>query len=97
MPLATRIDGGVTTPRGFRASGIAAGIKKAEGALDLSVIAADAIVPAAAVFTTNKAKAAPILISERHLQQSGGRARAVVVNSGCANACTGEVGMAHAR
>jgi glutamate N-acetyltransferase/amino-acid N-acetyltransferase len=97
MPLATRIDGGVTTPRGFKASGIAAGIKKAEGALDLSVIAADSVVSAAAVFTTNKAKAAPILLSERHLQQSGGRARAVVVNSGCANACTGEAGMAHAR
>jgi glutamate N-acetyltransferase/amino-acid N-acetyltransferase len=96
MALATRIDGGVTTPRGFRAAGIAAGIKKAEGALDLAVVAADTMAPAAGVFTTNKAQAAPILVSQRHLRQSGGRARAIVVNSGCANACTGEAGMADA-
>ena len=61
------------------------------------MIAADSAVPAAAVFTTNKAQAAPILVSKDHLQQSGGRARAIVVNSGCANACTGAIGMAHAR
>ena len=89
--------GGVTTPRGFRASGDACGIKKtpAQGParLDLGLIAADEPVPAAAVFTTNRAVAAPIVVSREHLDRSNGRAQAVVVNSGCANACTGEVGL----
>ncbi len=88
------MSGGVTTPRGFRASGVACGIKKS--GLDLAVLAADTAVPAAAVFTTNKAQAAPILISQRHMARSRGRIRAVVVNSGCANACTGEQGMTDA-
>jgi glutamate N-acetyltransferase/amino-acid N-acetyltransferase len=90
------IDGGVTAPSGFRAAGVACGIKKI-GALDLALLVADDTVPAAAVFTTNKAQAAPVLVSREHLAHSGGRARAVIVNSGCANACTGPEGMAVAR
>jgi len=90
------IDGGVTAPAGFRAAGVACGIKKT-GALDLALLVADDTVPAAAVFTTNKAQAAPVLVSREHLAHSGGRARAVIVNSGCANACTGPEGMAVAR
>jgi glutamate N-acetyltransferase/amino-acid N-acetyltransferase len=90
------VDGGVTAPAGFRAAGVACGIKKS-GALDLALIVADGPATAAAVFTTNKAQAAPVLVSREHLARSGGRARAIVVNSGCANACTGPEGMAVAR
>jgi glutamate N-acetyltransferase/amino-acid N-acetyltransferase len=91
------IDGGVTTPVGFRAAGVACGIKRptADGGtpLDLAMLAADETVPAAGVFTTNKATAAPVEISRAHLAASGGHARVVVINSGCANACTGPAGV----
>ena len=90
------IAGGVTAPAGFRASGVACGIK-ANGRLDLSILSSETPASAAAVFTTNVAQAAPILVSREHLQRSGGRAAVVVVNSGCANACTGEDGLSHAR
>ena len=90
------IEGGVTAPAGFRAAGVACGIKKT-GALDLAIVVADAPAAAAGVFTTNKALAAPVLVSREHLVRSGGLARAVVVNSGCANACTGPEGLAVAR
>ena len=86
----------MTSPRGFRAAGVRAGIKK-NGNPDVAVIAANAVVPAAAVFTTNKAQAAPVLVSIEHLKTSKRRAKAVVVNAGCANACTGDQGMADAR
>ncbi|HJO38993.1 MAG: bifunctional glutamate N-acetyltransferase/amino-acid acetyltransferase ArgJ [Vicinamibacterales bacterium] len=89
------IAGGVTAPDEFRAAGVACGIK-ADG-LDLAVVDAGTAVPAAAVFTTNLVTAAPVLLSRAHLEQSGARARAVVINSGCANACTGDAGMAVAR
>jgi len=87
---------GVTAPAGFRAAGIAAGIK-ANGALDLALVASDLPARAAAVFTTNKAVAAAVIVSREHLAASGGTVRAIVVNSGCANACTGEAGLAAAR
>ena len=90
------IDGGITAPSGFRAAGVACGIK-ASGNLDLSLLVSDAMASAAGVFTTNLAKAAPVLLSRGHLAQSGGRGRAVVINSGCANACTGADGRDHAR
>ena len=89
--------GGVTAAKGFRSGAVASGIKKKVGALDLAVIAADHPVPAAALFTTNLAQAAPVLISKHHLDASAGMARAIVVNAGCANACTGDEGMANAR
>jgi glutamate N-acetyltransferase/amino-acid N-acetyltransferase len=72
------------------------GIKKAAAALDLTVLAAESPATAAGLFTTNLAQAAPVTVSRRHLQQTGGRARGVVVNSGCANACTGDQGLADA-
>jgi glutamate N-acetyltransferase/amino-acid N-acetyltransferase len=90
------VDGGVTAAAGFRAAGVACGIKKT-GAPDLALIVADGPATAAAVFTTNKAQAAPVVVSREHLANSGGLARAIVVNSGCANACTGPEGMAVAR
>jgi glutamate N-acetyltransferase/amino-acid N-acetyltransferase len=89
------IEGGVTAPRGFTAAGVACGIK-ARGGLDLAVIASNAPASAAGVFTTNLAQAAPIVVSRAQLGRSGGRAAAIVVNSGCANACTGADGTAHA-
>jgi glutamate N-acetyltransferase/amino-acid N-acetyltransferase len=91
-----RLDGSVAAPAGFRAAGIACGIKS-NGKPDLAVIASDSPASAAAVFTTNRAQAAPILVSRENVRQSGGRMRAIVVNSGCANACTGADGLDHAR
>lgn len=87
----------VTAPAGFAASGIASGIKPG-GALDLALVAADppAPVAAAATFTSNAAAAAPVQVSRDHLGASGGKAAAVVLNSGCANAATGAEGRATA-
>jgi glutamate N-acetyltransferase/amino-acid N-acetyltransferase len=90
------VGGGVTAPAGFSSAALHCGIKAKSGALDLAVIAADAVCPAAALFTVNLAQAAPVTVSKQHLEQTGGRARAVVVNSGCANACTGVEGSTHA-
>jgi glutamate N-acetyltransferase/amino-acid N-acetyltransferase len=88
------VDGGVAAPQGFRSAGVSCGIK-AKG-LDLALIVSDAPATAAGVFTTNLAQAAPILVSRHQLESSGGRAVAIVVNSGCANACTGADGLADA-
>jgi glutamate N-acetyltransferase/amino-acid N-acetyltransferase len=88
--------GGVTTPRGFRAAGVSAGIKANRG-LDLALLVSDLPAQAAAVFTTNLAIAAPVVVSREHLARSGGTTRAVIVNSGCANACTGDEGLQVAR
>ena len=90
------IDGGVTAPLGFRAAGLHCGVKK-NGKPDLALLVSDAPATAAAVFTTNLAQAAPVTVSKEHLAASGGRARAVVTNSGCANACTGPQGLEDAR
>jgi glutamate N-acetyltransferase/amino-acid N-acetyltransferase len=87
---------GVTAPAGFRAAGVSCGIKPGNG-LDLALIVSDVPAAAAAVFTINRAQAAPVLVSQRHLAQSGSVASAIVVNSGCANACTGEAGTLAAR
>ncbi|MXX01750.1 MAG: bifunctional glutamate N-acetyltransferase/amino-acid acetyltransferase ArgJ [Acidimicrobiia bacterium] len=81
----------VTFAKGFRAAGAAAGIKPS-GALDLSVVIAEEPAPAAAVFTRNGAAAAPVRLSRRHMEISQGTIRGVTLNSGCANAATGEVG-----
>lgn len=96
------IDGNLATPRGFRAAAVRAGIKKAaakgEPPLDLALIASDAAeTTAAGVFTTNAVAAAPVILSRQHLAQSRGRVRAIVVNSGNANACTGRQGLRTAR
>jgi glutamate N-acetyltransferase/amino-acid N-acetyltransferase len=88
--------GGVTAPLGFRSAALHCGIKAAPAALDLTVLVSDGNASAAGLFTTNLAQAAPVIVSRRHLERSKGRARAIVVNSGCANACTGTQGMADA-
>jgi glutamate N-acetyltransferase/amino-acid N-acetyltransferase len=82
----------VTAPKGFTAAGISAGIKS-HGTLDVAVVAAEHPIPAAAVFTTNMAAAAPVRLSRKNLA-AGPTARAVVLNSGCANAATGKRGAA---
>src|SRR5262249_53925334 len=87
------IPGGITAPAGFRAAGVAAGIK-ASGALDVTLIAADGPVAAAGLFTTNQVQAAPVKVSRANLASSAGQAQAIIVNSGCANACTGAEGLA---
>jgi glutamate N-acetyltransferase / amino-acid N-acetyltransferase len=80
----------VTSPRGFRAAGVAAGIK-ASGSADVAVVVNDGPSAAAAgVFTANRVKAAPVLWTRQVL--AGGTVRAVVLNSGGANACTGPAG-----
>jgi glutamate N-acetyltransferase/amino-acid N-acetyltransferase len=87
------VEGGLTAAAGFRAAGVHCGIKASPERLDLALVVSDLSASAAAVFTTNLAVAPPIVVSKEHLRASGGHARAVVVNSGCANACTGEAGM----
>ena len=89
-----QIDGGITAVPGVRAAGVHAGIKAAD-AKDVALIVTDTPTTAAGVFTKNSVTAAPVLVCREHL--SDGRAQAVIVNSGNANACTGEVGMANAQ
>jgi len=88
-------EGNVTSPKGFRAGATYAGIKKeADNALDLGILFSEAPCKATALFTTNRIKAAPIVLCQQRLQ--AGRAVAIVANSGCANALTGEQGLSHA-
>ena len=87
------VPGGVTAPLGFTSAALHSGIKAKTGALDLTIVSAGEPVAAAGLFTTNLAQAAPVLVSKDHLQRSRGMARAIVVNSGCANACTGAQGL----
>ncbi len=87
--------GGVTTPRGFLAGAVKAGIKYADKRrLDLGILFSESTCAAAGLFTTNKVKAAPVLLDTERLRK--GTVRAVVMNSGGANACTGQQGMADA-
>jgi len=88
-------EGSVTSPEGFFAGATSAGInRKAKGKPDLGILFSEAPCVAAALFTTNRLKSAPVVLSQQRLKQGG--AGAVVVNSGCANAFTGEKGLAHA-
>jgi glutamate N-acetyltransferase/amino-acid N-acetyltransferase len=85
--------GTVTSPQGFTAGATCAGIKK-ENKPDLAILASRVPGIAAGVFTRNRIKAAPVVLCQQRL--AGGKAAGVVVNSGCANACTGEQGLADA-
>ncbi len=84
------IPGGVTAPLGFRAAGIYCGIKKKKQ-LDLALLVSEKEGPVAGVFTTNRIVAAPVVLDRLHLKKGIGRA--ILVNSGNANACTGPEGM----
>ena len=93
-------EGGVTSARGFKAAGIHAGFRHDPARADFALLVADEPVSAAGVFTTNRFCAAPVTVSREHLggaSQGFGKVRAVVVNSGNANAATGEPGLAVAR
>ena len=88
------VKGGVCSAKGFRAAGVAAEIKY-KGRNDVALIVADEPCAAAAVFTTNKVAAAPVLYDRQVVK--GGRVQAILANSGCANACTGEQGLKDAK
>ena len=84
--------GTITSAKGFLAAAVAAGLKtKSQEMADLGILCSQVPCVAAGVFTTNKIKAAPVLLCQRHLAKSS--AQAIIVNSGYANACTGEQGM----
>ena len=95
-PAFFEIGGGITAPKGFRASAVCSGIK--EGPLDkddLGLVISDFPAVAAATFTSNKIKAAPVRVSADHLR--AGDTRAIIANSGNANACTGSTGIQNAK
>ena len=83
------VPGNAATPKGFRSSGIHCGVKRERP--DLALLVSDVPASAAGVFTTNKVQAAPVRYTRRAV--AAGRAQAIVVNSGNANACTGEAGL----
>ncbi len=90
------IEGGITAPHGFRAAAISCGIKNPEATrLDLALIVSDTPAITDAVFTTNKVRAACVRVSQQHVK--AGEARAIIANSGNANACTGPQGIQDAK
>ena len=89
------INGGVCAPKGFRAGGIWCGIKATSKKRDLALIYSEKSCAAAGIFTQNLVKAASVLVSQKHLTH--GTLRAIIANSGNANACTGEAGMEAAK
>ena len=88
------IEGSVCAPQGYRAAGVAAGIKPS-GNRDVALIVSDHLAAAAAVFTQNRVCGAPVQVSRAHV--AGGQIRAVAVNAGCSNVCTGTRGLEDAR
>src|SRR5690606_27459608 len=98
MDTAYRVlhDGGVTTPQGFTAAAVAAGIKQS-GRPDLVLVVSDRDCAAAGVFTSNRVAAAPVLLDRETLAANDSALRGVVINAGNANACTGAPGLANAR
>ena len=89
------IKGGVCAPQGFFAGGVRCGIKSSADKRDLALICSAEPCVAAAMFTANRVKAASVLVSAEHI--AGGKLRGIIANSGNANACTGEAGLAAAR
>ncbi len=79
------IDGGVVAPKGFKASGVHCGIRRNKTKRDLSIILADVVCNSACVYTTNKLKGAPLIVTKENLEN--GKARAIICNSGNANTC----------
>jgi len=96
MSKLKKIKGGVTAARGFLAGAVFAGVKASnKGREDMALVASEVPAAAAGVFTTNRVKAAPVRVSKAHLKSKS--ARAVLLNSGNANACTGPCGIAAAK
>ena len=90
------IEGSITSPKGFQAAGLRAGIKPGKTNKDMAMVASTVPCAAAGVFTRNLVKAAPVVWDSKMLEKYG-VAQAVVVNSGIANACTGEDGYENVR
>ena len=90
-----QIRGGVTAAKGFTASGVHVGIRKNKDKKDLALVLSEKPCSAAAVYTTNQVKGQPLIVTSEHL--ADGKAQAIIVNSGNANTCTGEQGVAAAR
>src|SRR3990172_4317221 len=88
-------DGGVTSAKGFVAGAVPAGMRLDWDKPDVALLYSEAPCAAAGVFTQCKVVAAPVVITRKHL--ADGRVQAIVANSGCANAATGEQGLADAR
>ena len=88
----TAVEGGVTAPQGFQAAGITAGLK-ASGKPDLALLVAPETAVCAGTFTTSVVRAACVDLCRDRLSSNGGQARAVLINSGQANACTGDRGL----
>ncbi len=82
---------GITYPKGIKAAGVKCGIRFNKK--DLALIYSEKLADARGTFTTNKFKAAPLVVTEKNLSLSGGKLQAVLINSGIANACTGEKGL----
>ena len=98
LPVTVRVlRGGITTPVGFRAGAARAGLRLGPGPDAMLVVSDRGPVPAAATFTDNRLRAAPVELSMRSLRASGGHVAAVVANAGCANAGTGPAGLEDAR
>lgn len=91
-----RLSGDIQGVKGFRAAGLACGIK-ADDVPDMALIVSDRDCAAGGVFTRNLVKAAPVLLDQELLRDNPAGMRALVVNSGCANACTGQKGLDNAR
>jgi len=89
------IDGGVTSPNGFLASGIYCGLKKSNLQKDLALIYSEVPAVAAGMYTKNKVKGAPIYITKEHLTNK--KAQAIIINSGNANTCNGDDGLNKAK
>ena len=89
-------DGSITSAAGFQAAGVACGLKNG-GSPDLALLHSPTPCSGAAVFTTNRFAAAPVVYDRSILAQNRSALRAVLINSGYANACTGNEGMGNAR
>ena len=85
------VEGGITYPKGIKAAGVKCGIRFDKK--DLALIYSEKVADAWGTFTTNKFKAAPLVVTEKNLSLSGGELQAVLINSGIANACTGAKGL----
>ena len=86
----TYVEGGVCAAKGFRANGLHCGLNSEPEKNDLALVVSDVICNTAAVYTTNKVKGAPILVTKKHLEATGGKARAVIANSKNANTCNAD-------
>ena len=86
----TYVDGGVCAAKGFQANGLNCGLNSDKNKNDLALVVSDEMCNTAAIYTTNKVKGAPILVTKRHLEATNGKAKAVIVNSKNANTCNAD-------